>query len=56
MFGRIRRPDGTADFVRDNTILRLPSDYQRLVTGRTTVFLTAPEDVAVSVVSVDFLS
>lgn len=56
MFGRIRRPDGTADFVRDSTILRLPTDYQRLVTGRTTAFLTAPEDVAVSIVSVDFLS
>jgi hypothetical protein len=51
MFGRIRRPDGSITFVRDNTILQLPDDAARLVTGRTTAFLTSPQDVAVSVVS-----
>ena len=51
MFGRIRRPDGSIAYVRDNTILKLPTDAARLVTGRTTVFLTGPQDVAVSVVS-----
>jgi hypothetical protein len=56
MFGRIRRPDGTTTFVRNNTILQLPAEYEKLVTGRTTAFLTAPEDVSVSIVAVDFLS
>ena len=51
MFGRIRRPDGTILYVRDNTILKTPNDAARIVTGRTTVFLTKPEDVAISVVS-----
>lgn len=56
MFGRIRRPDGTIEFVRDNTILRLPFDAERLVTGRTTAFLTSPQDVSVSLVSAGFLN
>lgn len=56
MFGRIRRPDGSFDYVRDNTILYMPTDYQRLVTGRTTAFLTSPEDVSVSIKATDFLS
>jgi hypothetical protein len=51
MFGRIRRPDGSTAFVRDNTILQIPDDVARLVTGRTTAFLTSPQDVSVSVVS-----
>jgi hypothetical protein len=51
MFGRIRRPDGSVTYVRDNTILQVPNDAARLVTGRTTAFLTSPEDVSVSVVS-----
>jgi uncharacterized phage protein gp47/JayE len=56
MFGRIRRPDGSIDYVRDNTILYMPTDYQRLVTGRTAAFLTSPEDVSVSIKATDFLS
>lgn len=51
MFGRIRRPDGSITYVRDNIILKLPNDVERLVTGRTTAFLTGPQDVSVSVVS-----
>jgi hypothetical protein len=56
MFGRIRRPDGTTTYVRDNTMLVIPSDYNRGVSGRTTAFLTRPEDVAVSVVTAGFIS
>jgi hypothetical protein len=56
MFGRIRRPDGTMAYVRDNTLLVLPADYARGVSGRTTAFLTRPEDVAVSVVTAGFLN
>jgi len=51
MFGRIRRPDGSIAFVRDNTILQIPNDVARLVTGRTTAFLTSPQDISVSVIS-----
>lgn len=51
MFGRIRRPDGSVTYIRDNTILKLPNDVARFVTGRTAVFLTGPQDVSVSVVS-----
>lgn len=56
MFGRIRRPNGTTAYVRDNTILQLPNDVERLVTGRTAVFLTRPQDVSVSVVSAGWAS
>jgi hypothetical protein len=56
MFGRIRRPDGSTAYVRDNTILQLPHDVARLVTGRTTVFLTRPQDVSVAVVSAGWAS
>lgn len=54
MFGRIRRPDGTTTYVRDNTLLEIPNDPGRLVTGRTTVFLVAPEDISISLVSAGF--
>jgi hypothetical protein len=56
MFGRIRRPDGTITYVRDNTTLFIPADYSRGVSGRTTAFLTSPQDVAVSVVAAGFLN
>ena len=56
MFGRIRRPNGTTVYVRDSTMLVIPSDYNRGVSGRTTAFLTRPEDVAVSVVTAGFIS
>lgn len=52
MFGRIRKPDGTTMYVRDNTILRLPNDPDSLVTSKTTAFLTSPADVTISVVTV----
>jgi len=56
MFGRIRRPDGTLAYIRDNTTLTIPSDYTRGISGRTTAFLTGPQDVAVSVVTAGFLN
>ena len=56
MFGRIRRPDGTIAYIRDSATLVVPTDYARGVSGRTTTFLTRPEDVAVSVVTAGFLS
>lgn len=49
MFGRILRPDGENAFVRDNTILQIPHDPLRLVTGKTTAFLTTEDDISISV-------
>jgi hypothetical protein len=49
MFGRILRPDGEETFVRDSTILQIPHDPLRLVTGKTTAFLTTEDDIAISV-------
>jgi len=56
MFGRIRRPDGTLTYTRDNTTLFIPTDYSRGISGRTTAFLTSPQDVAISVVAAGFLN
>lgn len=54
MFGRIRRPDGQNIYVRDNTLLRVPDNAAHLITGRTTAFLTRPEDVAVTTTTAGF--
>lgn len=54
MFGRIRRPDGTMAYLRDKTLLAVPDDPQRLVTGRTTVFLVGEDDISISSVAAGF--
>lgn len=48
MFGRIRRPDGSTAYVRDDTLLRIPDDPRRLVTGRTTAFLVGTDDITIT--------
>lgn len=48
MFGKLRRPDGTYAYLRDGTLLTIPNDPTRLVTGRTTVFLVGTDDVSIS--------
>jgi hypothetical protein len=48
MFGKIRRPDGTYAYLRDNTMLAIPNDPTRLVTGRTTAFVVGVDDVSIS--------
>lgn len=48
MFGKIRRPDGTYAYLHDDTILTIPNDPTRLVTGRTTVFLVGVNDISIS--------
>lgn len=54
MFGKINRPDGTVAYLRDNTLLKIPNDPQRLVTGRTTAFLVGVADVAVTTATAGF--
>jgi hypothetical protein len=54
MFGRIRRPDGTVQYLRDGTLLEIPDDPGRMVTGRTTAFLVGPDDISISVVAAGF--
>lgn len=48
MFGKIRRPDGSIGYLRDGTVLKIPNDPTRFVTGRTTVFIVGVDDIAVS--------
>jgi hypothetical protein len=54
MFGRIRRPDGSTGYVRDDTLLRVPTDPGRLVTGRTTAFLVDTNDISITTVAAGF--
>lgn len=54
MFGKILRPDGTVAYLRNNTLLTIPNDPQRLVTGRTTVFLVGEDDISISSVAAGF--
>lgn len=48
MFGRIRRPDGSVGYVRGSSVLQIPDDPLRLVTGRTTAFLVNESDISIS--------
>lgn len=54
MFGKVRRPDGTVFYLRDNTVLVIPFDPGRFVTGRTTAFLTGLDDVEINVTNAGF--
>lgn len=48
MFGRIIRPDGKTVYVRDFSKLVIPNDPERLVSPKTTVFLTGVDDISIS--------
>jgi hypothetical protein len=54
MFGQIRRPDGTIAYLRDNVLLTIPFDPARMVTGRTTAFLTGLDDVEITPMTAGF--
>ncbi|NDD53042.1 hypothetical protein EBZ39_04045 [bacterium] len=54
MFGRIRRPNGSTMYLRDNTLLVIPNDPARFVTGRTTAFVVGVDDVAISYTAAGF--
>lgn len=49
LFGRIRYPDGTTQYLRDSEMIQIPSDPANMVTYRTTQFFCRPEDVFVNV-------
>jgi hypothetical protein len=54
MFGRIRRPDGQMVYLRNSTLLEIPNDPARMITGRTTAFLVGMDDVSISTVTAGF--
>lgn len=54
MFGKIRRPDGTYGYLRDGTLLTIPDDPARFVTGRTTVFMCSVDDVSITQTAAGF--
>ena len=56
MFGRIRRPDGSVQYVRDSVLLQIPDDPGRMVTGRTTAFLVGPQDISISLAAAGFVN
>lgn len=48
MFGKILRPDGQVTYLRDFSKIEIPNDTERMVSPKTTVFLTSVDDVSVS--------
>lgn len=54
MLGRIRRPDGIDERLRDNAFLEIPDRPEVFTTGRTVVFVLDPSDVGITVVSANF--
>ena len=54
LFARVRRPDGSIFYLRDPSILVIPDDPVRLVTGRTTAFLVTEDDITISYTTAGF--
>lgn len=48
MFGKILRPDGKITYIRDFSKLEIPNDPERLVSPKTTVFLTDVDDIVIT--------
>lgn len=48
MFGKILRPDGKTVYLRDFSRLEIPNDPERLLTPKTTAFLTSVDDISIS--------
>lgn len=53
MLGDLRRPNGTVFKFQSFEVLLVPDDPQNMVTPHTTVFLLNPEDISISVKTVD---
>jgi hypothetical protein len=49
LFGRVRFPDGTAQYLRDPNLIQLKPEPAKMVSDRTVQFFTRTEDVALSV-------
>jgi hypothetical protein len=54
MFGRIRRVDGTDQFIRDDAVLIIPDQPEYYLTGRTTIFILDPANIGISIVAAGF--
>lgn len=52
LFGRIRYPDGSIQYLRDSEVIQIPADPAKMVTHRTTQFFCRLEDVFISVQTV----
>jgi hypothetical protein len=51
MHARIRRPDGTATYLRSAEVLTVPDDPGSMVSPRTVQFFISPEDVGIDIVT-----
>jgi len=49
MFGRIRRPNGTTLYLRDDTVLTVPDESALMVTPKTVQFFLDPADISITV-------
>jgi hypothetical protein len=53
MFGRVRKPDGTYQYVRSFGVIEIPTDYTTNLSKRTCAFILDPEDIGISVELLD---
>lgn len=51
LFGRLRYPDQTIHFIRSAEVLTVPTAEPSMVSARTVQFFTAPEDIAITVLT-----
>jgi hypothetical protein len=49
MFGKIRRPDGTLKYIRNNAVLQVPSDPANMINDQTVQFFITPSDIGIAV-------
>ena len=49
IFGRIRYPDGTTQYIRGPELIQVPADTAKMVSHRTVQFFCRPEDVFVNI-------
>ena len=54
MFGTIRLPNGTYRYIRNFNLLEIPIETDKMLSGRTTVFILDTADIGISVENVDY--
>ena len=52
MFGRVRRPDGSIQYLRDSDSLVIPEQPDKMVTAKTVQFFSEVSDISINVQSV----